>query len=141
VIILDTNVVSEFMRANPHAGVIAWADDVPRDELWTSSTTVAEISAGIALLPAGQRKDRLVEGLQQMLALFDGRILPFGTGAALHYGAIIDSRSRAGRPISVADAQIAAIARESGAILATRNTSDFEGVGVELIDPWAVRRK
>lgn len=137
-IILDTNVVSEFMRSEPHPGVIAWADSIPRGELWITTITVAELAAGVALLPTGARKLQLGEDLQQMLNAFDGRVLAFTTGAAPHYGGVVAARTRIGRPVSVPDAEIAAIAIEAGAAVATRNTLDFEGVGIDLIDPWSV---
>lgn len=135
-IVLDTNVVSEFMRPDPDAAVLSWIDGLPRREIWTTSITVAEIAAGIALLPGGQRRARLESGLQQALRGFDDRILTFTTSAALRYGAIVGERVRAGRPISIADAQIASIVTLVQATLATRNTKDFEGTGAVTLDPW-----
>lgn len=136
-IVLDTNVVSEFMRPRPDASVIAWLDSIPRSEIWTTSITIAELAAGIAVLPAGQRRTGLKKGLDQALRGFEDRILGFATVAALQYGAVISRRARLGRPISIADAQIAAIVIESGATLATRNIKDFDGTEAVVIDPWA----
>lgn len=135
-IVLDTNVVSEFMRPQPNASVLAWLDSIPRSEIWTTSITVAELAAGIAVLPAGQRRTRLEKGFTQSLRGFDDRILGFTTVAALRYGSVISTRARLGRPISIADAQITAITLESGGTLATRNTKDFDGTELIVIDPW-----
>lgn len=135
-IILDTNVVSEFMRPKPDAPVLAWLDGMPRGEIWTTSITVAELAAGIAALPSGRRRDRLESGFGHALRGFDGRILDFTAASALQYGAIVSKRSRLGRPISIADAQIAAISTQSQSTLATRNTRDFEGTDVVVFDPW-----
>lgn len=138
-IILDTNVISEFMRPIPDAGVLAWIDGLPRGEIWTTSITVAEIAAGISMLPRGQRRTRLESGLQQALRGFDERILSFNTTAALQYGRIVGERIRLGRPISIADAQIAAIAVHAQATVATRNIKDFDGTEVVVFDPWDKR--
>lgn len=135
-IVLDTNVVSEFMRPEPEERVVAWLDAVPDQDVWTASIVIAEIAAGIALLPNGSRRRRLADALDAMRDLFADRILTFDTMAALEYGAIIARRSRMGRPISIADGQIAATAAVNGGVLATRNTSDFAGLDIETIDPW-----
>lgn len=135
-IILDTNVVSEFMRPTPESTVVGWMDDLPRDEVWTTSITVAEISAGIATLPNGVRRKRLIDAFRIAIAGFDERILSFTAHIAMEYGTIVGTRVRAGRPISVPDAQIAAIAHASGAPLATRNLKDFELTGIEAVNPW-----
>lgn len=135
-IILDTNVVSEFMRPQPDASVLAWLDSIPRGAIWTTSITFAELAAGIAALPAGQRRARLERGLDEALRGFEDRILGFTTTTALRYGAVTGRRARLGRPISIADAQIAAICLEAGATLATRNSKDFDGTDVDIIDPW-----
>ncbi|WP_298863557.1 type II toxin-antitoxin system VapC family toxin [uncultured Microbacterium sp.] len=135
-IVLDTNVLSELMQPEPHPAVISWLDSVPRSEVCTSAITVAEIAAGIAVLPKGKRRTRLEQSTEAMLEAFAGRILPFTARAALHYGAIIAARKDLGRPISVADAEIAAIAVDCSGTVATRNIRDFEGTGARIIDPW-----
>ncbi|MEW1962945.1 type II toxin-antitoxin system VapC family toxin [Microbacterium sp. NPDC077644] len=135
-IVLDTNVVSEFMRPSPDATVLAWLDGIPRGEVWTTSVTVAEIAAGIAGLPEGKQRTRLQSGFITALRGFDDRILAFTAVAALKYGEIIGHRNRLGRPISIADAQIASIAEHAQATLATRNTRDFDGIDVTVINPW-----
>lgn len=137
-ILLDTNVLSEFMRPAPAPQVVAWLDGQRADRVWISAITRAEIELGIALLPDGQRK----RGLQAAAsALFEedfaGRCLPFDERAATEYARLVATRTRSGRPISVEDAQIAAIGLSRGCTLATRNTADFAGVeGLDMVDPW-----
>ncbi len=135
--ILDTNVVSEIMKPEPSSRVVAWTSRQMRDELFTTSITAAEILYGIELLPRGKRRDQL---LHQAEGTFHedlgGRVLSFDERAAREYASIAAERRRRGRPISFSDAQIAAIARANHATLATRNTDDFEGCGLRLINPW-----
>jgi predicted nucleic acid-binding protein len=136
-IILDTNVLSELMRPAPASIVVDWIGAQPMASLYTTSITQAEILHGIMLLPPGRRRSGLEAAATAMFAEdFGGRILGFGTDAAPPYARIASSRRRAGRPISHFDAQIAAIARSTGAVLATRNLADFEDCGVTLVDPW-----
>ena len=136
-ILLDTNVVSELMRAAPLPAVLAYADSHPRVSLFVSAVTQGEILYGIALLPPGKRRDWLVQAARKTFeTFFSGRVLPFDSAAAEAYAEIASDRRQAGRPIAQADAQIAAIARSRGARLATRNIPDFEGCRVELVNPW-----
>jgi toxin FitB len=136
-IILDTNVLSEAMKPTPAAEVLAWLAAQPAASLYTTSITQAEILHGLMLLPPGRRRRALEEAATSMfMEDFGGRILGFGTEAAPPYARIASDRRRAGRPISHFDAQIAAIARSTGAAIATRNRTDFEGCGVTLLDPW-----
>ena len=137
-IVLDTNVVSELMRDSPQQTVLAWFSTQPASNLFVTTVTEAEILAGIALLPYGRRRRGLSEAAARVFTtLLAGRILVFDSDAANIYAEIFAQRHAAGRPISQADCQIAAIARSREAAIATRNVTDFEGVGVELIDPWA----
>lgn len=137
-IILDTNVLSELMKPRPSAAVVRWTAAHHATSLHTTSVTQAEILHGILLLPKGKRRDDLESAATAMFAEdFAGRILPFGSEEAGMYAEIASDRSRAGRPISHFDAQIAAIARAHRAELATRNIADFAGCGVTLLDPWA----
>lgn len=136
-IILDTNVVSELIRAVPDPGVRGWVNSRPSNQVATTAITAAELYHGVARLPVGQRRQRLAVGVSALLNdALRGRIVPFDERAARRYADVISGRERAGRPIAVPDAQIAAICRELGAVLATRNMKDFEETGVELVDPW-----
>lgn len=138
-ILLDTNVLSELMRPRPDAAVSAWLADQPAADVFLSVIAEAELRYGVAILPAGRRRERLAAAVENMLqGEFARRILPFDGQAARLYAEIGAGRRAAGRPISHADCQMAAIARCRGAAIATRNTGDFQRCGVEVINPWAV---
>jgi toxin FitB len=136
-IVLDTNVLSELMKAAPADRVVHWVAAQPAAGLCTTSITQAEVLHGIMLLPPGKRRTAVEAAAVAMFEEeFGGRILPFDSAAAPSYARIAAQRRRAGRPISHFDAQIAAIALATGAALATRNVTDFDGCGVKLINPW-----
>ncbi len=135
-IILDTNVVSELMRTEPAPQVAAWVRDRDRRELRTTTITLAEVRYGIGRLPDGRRKQVLLAAADEIFRAFDEQLLPVDAAAAEQYAVIATSRERSGKPISGFDALIAAVCRSQSAALATRNLPDFEGTGVELIDPW-----
>lgn len=135
--ILDTNVLSEPMHPSPSATVLDWWAQQQPGALFITTVTVAEILYGIELLPHGKRRAALLAGAERMFGkVLVGRILPFDENAARAFPEIAARRRAQGRPMSDLDAQIAAIARSRGAILATRNTSDFDGCGVRLVNPW-----
>lgn len=134
-IIMDTNVFSELMRPVPDEKVEAWAKPVAA-ELFLTAVTVAEINVGILRMPGSRRRYDLADEAEDLLAAFDERVLPFDQAAAACYATLVVSRKAGGRPISVFDAQIAAICRAQGADLATRNVKDFEHLGLTVIDPW-----
>ena len=137
-ILLDTNILSELMRPTPEAAVEQWLADQPAASVFISAITEAELRYVLALMPPGKRRSALAVEIENMLGEdFSGRILPFDSPAAVAFAEIAAERRQAGRPISQADAQIAAIARSRGAALATRNVPDFEGCGVEIINPWS----
>lgn len=139
-IVLDTNVLSELTRRSPDAGVLTWLDSLPADEVAMTAITAAELLYGVARLPQGRRKTELTEAVHAMINTdFHGRVEPFDAPAADQYAVVVTSRERLGRPIPVADAQIAAICRARHATLATRNVKDFEDTGVDLMDPWHTR--
>ncbi len=136
-IVLDTNVLSELMSSSPNPAVRHWLAQRPSAQLFTTSISMAEILQGIELLPRGKRRDGLVVAAQTMFtALFPGRVLPFHEDAARAFAPIAANRRTRGRPISLFDAQIAAITQAHGATLSTRDTSDFEDCGIRLINPW-----
>jgi len=137
VIVLDTNVVSELMRMAPEPRVATWVDRFSASDVLVTAVTAAELMYGVARLPDGRRKRELrlkVEGL--LSEDFQDQILPFDAPAATHYAEIVAFRERTGRPISMADAQIAAICRNWSAGLATRNVDDFANTGVDAVNPW-----
>ena len=136
-IVLDTNVVSELMRQAPEPGVVSWVDKFSAADVLVTAVTAAELMYGVARLPDGRRKRDLntkVEGL--LTEDFRDQILPFDAPAATHYAEIVAARDCAGRPISMADAQIAAICRNWSIGLATRNVEDFVDTGVDAVNPW-----
>ena len=136
-IIIDTNVVSELMRSNPDPAVLAWFAGHAADALFLTAVSEAELRTGAAILPAGQRRERLVGAIDAMIDQdFAGRILPFDSPAARSYAEIAAGRRSAGKPIMDADCQIAAIVRACDAAIATRNVKDFEGCGIDVINPW-----
>jgi toxin FitB len=137
VIVLDTNVVSELTRHTPAPGVLHWLDALAAAEVAITAITAAELLYGVAKLPGGRRKAELAAAVDGLLNDdFRGRVLSFGEPAARRYADLVNARELLGRPIGVADAQIAAICRTVDATLATRNTGDFEETGIELINPW-----
>lgn len=136
-IVLDTNVLSELARPRPNQAVIDWADGYDSSDLVITAITAAEIRAGVALLPDGRRKHELEQRMEALLGeTFAGHVLAFDLGSSPHYAHILATRTRAGHPISGLDAQIAAICTQHEAALATRDTSDFAGIGLELVNPW-----
>ncbi len=137
-ILLDTNVLSELIRPSPDSKVLLWLDTQPDMDIWISAVTVAEIRLGIELLPDGKRRALLSDLAERMFREeFSERCLPFDFPAAGEYASIVATRMRQSSPISVEDAQIAAIALTTGLLLATRNTKDFLGIeGLKLINPW-----
>src|SRR5438105_3102481 len=139
--VLDTKVLSELLRASPEPTVLAWFAAQPAEALFVSAVTQAEMMVGARLLPAGRRRTALEAALRAMFDEdFSGRILAFDSAAVPAYVDIVSTRRTAGRSISQFDAQIAAIARNHGARLATRNVAEFEGCGVVVIDPWVRSR-
>jgi toxin FitB len=137
VVILDTNVISEIMKAAPAPRVMEWWSQQHSAEIFLTTVTMAEILYGIEILPRGKRRDSLRDEAEIVFTQdFAGRILPFDEAAAREFPLITSGRRSQGRPIAGLDAQIAAVAQSHGAVLATRNTGDFEGCGVRLVNPW-----
>jgi predicted nucleic acid-binding protein len=135
VIVLDTNVVSELSKPTPDPTVVAWVD--AQTELAIAAPALGELRFGVARLPEGKRRTALSEAIDQFVTDdLDGLVLPFDVASAGAYGLIVAARERAGTPIGIADAQIAAICHIHDAVLATRNVRDFLGTGIELVNPW-----
>ena len=136
-IVLDTNVISELMRPEPHPAVLAWVAAKPRAMLYTTSINRAEVLFGVASLPTGRRRtayEAVVAAIfTEELA---GRVLPFDGAAAEHYARIVTTRRAAGAPIEGFDALIAATAAAAGFDVATRDVGGFEGCGLKVINPW-----
>jgi hypothetical protein len=138
VIVLDTNVISEPLRATGETAVRAWLNAQSPETLYTTTINLAELFAGVAVLPAGKRRRELNDRLRATLSrLFQGRVLSFDLAAAESYARIAEESKAAGRPVPHDDALIAAIARAHGFAVATRNASNFAGAGTTLIDPWS----
>ena len=136
--ILDTNVVSELMRPSPFEIVANWVDRQISTGLYISTITEAELRYGTELLPEGRRKNGLLSTMEAMFREeFAGRILPFDRAAARAYAVIAATRRAAGLSVKHSDCQIAAIAYSVGASVVTRNVRDFEGCGVDVINPWS----
>ncbi|MEM6943024.1 MAG: type II toxin-antitoxin system VapC family toxin [Pseudomonadota bacterium] len=136
-ILIDTNVISELMRPRPSQAVLEWFGLRDARDLFLSAVGEAELRRGAAMLEPGARRERLISEIDAMVREdFEGRVLPFDSSAARAFALIFAERRRAGRPIGFPDCQIAATARAQGAAIATRNTSDFEGCGIAVLDPW-----
>lgn len=136
-LILDTNVVSELMRPEPDDRVVVWLSRQTASEVHLTALTIGEIVYGIRSLPDGRRRRDLERRFRQVAERgFAGRVLAFDEAAGVAYGEIMAERRARGRPLSVIDGQIAAIARVSGAALASRNLDDFDGCGLRLVNPF-----
>jgi hypothetical protein len=136
-IVLDSNVISELLRPQADGAVERWLADQPPASVFTTAITEAEILYGVRALADGKRKRALLAAIEPIFAEdFAGRVLPFDEDAADAYATLAVARRQAGRPISQFDAQIAAICVSRGAALATRNVSDFSGIGLSVVDPW-----
>jgi predicted nucleic acid-binding protein len=135
-IVLDTNVVSEVMKPEPHPAVLGWLNDQAAETLYLSSVTLAELLFGIGALPVGKRKDRLAHAMNGLLSLFRERVLPFDAEAARRYAELAVTARNAGRGFPTPDGYIAAIAAARGFIVASRDTAPYEAAGVTVINPW-----
>ena len=135
--VLDTNVVSELIRPAPNPAVVAWVAGRPGGSLFFTAIGEAVLRFGVAIMSAGSRRDSLAAEIEGMLKEdFANRVLPFDSMAARAYATVAAARRRAGRPVSQADCQIAAIAALRGGTVVTRNVRDFEGTGVPVVNPW-----
>lgn len=135
-ILLDTNVVSEAIKPEPHPSVLTWLDAQAAETLFLSSVTAAELLFGVGALPEGRRKDILATVIDGVLNQFEGRILPFDTAAARRYADLAVKARAAGKGFPTPDGYIAAIAAAQGYAVASRDTSAFNAAGLSVIDPW-----
>lgn len=136
-ILLDTNVVSEPLRPAPDARVTEWIDAQALETLFLSAITVAELRAGLALLPAGKRRSGLQTSFEtRVMPLFSGRVLAFDLGCTHAYADLTAKARASGLAIASAEGYIAAIAVANGLTVATRDTSPFKAAGIAVVNPW-----
>ena len=135
-IVLDTNVVSEAMKPEPHPAVRAWLNGQATETLYLSTVTVAELLFGIGALPVGRRKDLLAQTLDGLMRLFRDRVLPFDMDAARCYAELAVSAKTAGRGFPTPDGYIAAVASSRGFMVASRDTEPFKAANIMVINPW-----
>ena len=138
-IVLDTNVVSEAMKLEPHPSVRTWLNDQAAETLYLSSVTIAELLFGIGALPTGKRKEMLAQTLEGLMGLFRDRVLPFDIDAARRYADLAVTAKSGGRGFPRPDGYIAAIAASRGFIVASRDIAPYEAAGVPVINPWEMK--
>ena len=139
-IVLDTNVLSAVMRREADPSVVAWLDRQPAESLWTTAVTVFEIRFGLELLAPTRRRRQLEDAFTRALEEdFEGRILAFDHEAAREAAGRAAERRPAGKAVDFRDIEIAGIVSARRATLATRNARHFQGLGIEVVDPWAKR--
>jgi len=135
-VVLDTNIISELEGRKYSERLLHWLNSFDRADLYLTTISVAEIHYGLALLPEGKRREALMQDYLRLEEAFSGRIIPFTLAAARRYGALRAAREKRGRRMETKDAMIAAICLVHGATLATRNTKDFEGLDLKLVNPF-----
>ena len=136
-ILIDTNVMSELWKAQPHPEVLAWIDAQAVETLFLSAVTVAKLRFGLAVMPAGKRRTIYHERLEkEVIPAFAGRVLPFDLQASQAYADLMARAKSGGKAIGKADGYIAATARASGLMVATRDINPFEAVGLACVNPW-----
>jgi len=136
-ILLDTDVVSAFMREQAEQAVVRWLDRQPKDSVWISAITVMEIRYGLEVMPKGRRKEALARAFEELLEIrIEGRIAPFDEAAAEQAAVLMGQRRVTGHPGDTEDAMIAGIAQATGATVATRNVGHFADLSVRVVNPW-----
>jgi toxin FitB len=136
-ILLDTDVVSEFMRIRPQPSVVRWLDRQPPSAIWITAITLMEIRYGLQTMPKGERQETMVKTFELLLdTKLDRRVAPFDNEAAQHAANLMTARKAKGRPADVKDTLIAGIALASRATLATRNTGHFADLSIPVVNPW-----
>ncbi|ANK89977.1 MULTISPECIES: type II toxin-antitoxin system VapC family toxin [Rhizobium] len=135
-IVLDTNVISELQGRTHSERILSWLDGYDVEMLFLTTIAVAEMRYGLELLDDGRRKATLISDFNRIESEFAGRVLGFSLSAANRYGLLAAQRRKMGRPMETKDGMIAAICLANGATLATRNTRDFEGLDLKLVNPF-----
>jgi predicted nucleic acid-binding protein len=136
-IILDTNVISELMHVAPDPKVVGWMDRQSRSSIWITSITIFEVAYGLEMMGPGKRQVTLRNSFELLLNKLEERIALFDETAAQKAADLMASREKKGRPRDLRDTMIAGIVLAKQAALATRNTSHFDDISAEMIDPWA----
>ena len=135
--LLDTNVLSEWVKQRPEPTVVAWLEAVDEDDVFLSVISFAELRRGVELLPAGRRREDLATWIAEDLTeRFHDRVLHVDRHVADAWGRVMARSQRSGRSLTAMDAFFAATAASRDLTLATRNVKDFEGLGVPILDPW-----
>jgi predicted nucleic acid-binding protein len=135
--LLDTNVVSEWIRPQPNPNLVAWLDEVDEDRLHVSVATFAEIRHGIELMAPGRRRQALMHWLDEELAdRFADRILPIDRTVAGSWGVVMARASASGASMATMDGFLAATAAAHNLTLVTRDAADFRVAGVAIFNPW-----
>lgn len=139
--LIDTNVISELTKPLPSPAVLNWFATTPAQQIYISSVTLCEIEFGLALMPAGKRKNALLSVTRELVHIdFEGRCLNLDAHCAAAYGQLAAQQQQNGRACSTEDAMIAAIALTNKLVLVTRNTKDFDGITLlRVVDPWATQ--
>ena len=135
-IILDTCIVSEAVRPSPEPKVLTWLDQLPEERVYLPSLVLGELHKGVELLEEGNKKSALRLWLEQLQERFHERILYFDEETALSWGMLTARLEKSGRTLPVIDGMLAATALQHSALFATRNRIDYEGTGIEILDPW-----
>lgn len=137
-LLLDTNVVSEWSKAEPSRAVQDWFEGVDESSVFLCIVTLAGIRYGIELMPEGRKRRDLWQWLHRDVTdRFDGRLIPIESRVAEKWATLMAQEKMAGRALKALDGFIAATALVHGLALVTRNVRDFQGLGLNLINPWA----
>ncbi len=134
--LLDTNVISEMIKANPSQEVINWISNIPIEDLYISALTLGEINMGIEKLYEGRKKNELIAWFDQVQQSFQDQTYPVDGDVALKWGKLAAETVKSGETIPTIDGLIAATAYVHGAILVTRNIKDFQSAPIQVLNPW-----
>jgi predicted nucleic acid-binding protein len=135
-IVLDTNIISEVVKPQPNTKILAWLGSQPIGTLYLTSITIAELLFGLAIMPDGSKKAQLSNAINEIIGLYQNRVLPFDTNAARRYAALAAAAYRKGRGFPNPDGYIAAIAAERGFLVASRDTAPYEAADIDIVNPW-----